>query len=579
MPGVKISALTTASALDGTEIAPVVQGVTTKRTTLQVIADWIVKTSTSFAQSGTGAVSRTMQAKAREWVSVEDFGAVGDGTTDDTTAFTAALTASNCVVLGAKTYVVSQVTIAANKKVVTQGFKTIIQQKNTAGRTNQPIFTVTGGNVEIGTFAAIGNITTDADEWNHVIYINPSAQSSGIILGVIKGTNIRGDVVAMDATSANQIRDVKIAGILGSNIYRSGLSILCGDGVEVGFVDVPSAGYRVVDIEPNGASSGSCDNIKIGYIKGGKFQISGTAANIVGNVQVDAIDADTAYMSNSTPGYGTYATDIACNVHHFKNLSIGSLSAKSFSYANIYCAAGNLGGNVSIGRYFSSGCACGSPGGAEVVVDGCTQLKIDYAITTLPGITKFWLSGNPTLMYVSNVTGSAGRAIEFASRGSRFMNWTWDATGVTATQMFQTDNCVFEGFTITAGTKFLDDTSTGCTLINSTIGSTTFAAAGNDHVVIQSTVETVAIKLGIWDNDYRDNMRIGAYRMWVDADGKMLRKSTDPASDTDGTSVGLGSTQATIGANGAASALTANPVGYAKVRIAGTQYIVPYYNP
>ena len=39
--------------------------------------------SGSFTQAGTGAVTRTMQAKAREILSVMDFGAVGDGVTDD----------------------------------------------------------------------------------------------------------------------------------------------------------------------------------------------------------------------------------------------------------------------------------------------------------------------------------------------------------------------------------------------------------------------------------------------------------------------------------------------------------------
>ena len=48
-------------------------------------------TTVNFLQAGTGAVTRTMQAKGRERISVLDFGATGDGTTDDTTAFTNAL--------------------------------------------------------------------------------------------------------------------------------------------------------------------------------------------------------------------------------------------------------------------------------------------------------------------------------------------------------------------------------------------------------------------------------------------------------------------------------------------------------
>jgi hypothetical protein len=91
MADIKISQLPAATTpLTGAEIFPLVQSSVTVNASLNNISAAILNSDANFTAAGSGAVPRTIQSKLRDMVSVYDFGAVGDGVTDDSAAIQAA---------------------------------------------------------------------------------------------------------------------------------------------------------------------------------------------------------------------------------------------------------------------------------------------------------------------------------------------------------------------------------------------------------------------------------------------------------------------------------------------------------
>lgn len=176
-------------------------------------------TNVGFLQSGAGAVPRTVQAKERDIVSVKDFGAVGDGVTDDTAAIVAWLAVGGRLYAPRPTVsykYTSNLTPVSNSEIYGDGDSTVFK-----GGANCKGFTLTGlSNVVLRDFKIDGNRTNFATVTNDAIFVDWTG---------IAGSNIDIDHVT--------VRDPAGAGIIALAAVGTPSS-----GLRVNFCDVQNTG-------------------------------------------------------------------------------------------------------------------------------------------------------------------------------------------------------------------------------------------------------------------------------------------------------------------------------------------------
>jgi hypothetical protein len=148
-----------------------------------------------YTPAGTGAVATTVQAKLRESVSVKDFGAVGDGVTDDTVAIQAALNVTGTVFIQPGTYKISSSLVVKNyTHLIGAGqYNTFLQYTGTgdAIQINNPINSSTASYITLEHFAVnyIGTpaagkacIADTGSTFLHINHVSTYGGKYGLIL-------------------------------------------------------------------------------------------------------------------------------------------------------------------------------------------------------------------------------------------------------------------------------------------------------------------------------------------------------------------------------------------------------------
>ena len=298
-----------------------------------------------FTQSGTGAIQRTVENKLKDTVSVKDFGAVGDGTTNDTAAFVAALAASDSVFVPIGSYVISStVTIAARKSLVGAGSKTIILSSVTAGT---PAFRLgAAGSASVNYYPILESLT-----------IEPSVSGSvGVLLYQTVSASVRNVFVNSPNLNAN-ITGFKIDGGDHSsffNVLQNCYALHC----QIGY-DIFSSGSNYATQQIFIDCSAFCDLVygattSIGMrftgpsgvdtsVYGGNMENCGTGIKLITST---GINFNGVRFEDNTTDIDINATTVNCTFIACKNI---------LTAVGIPGSGDGYGGNVFIGNNGAAG--------------------------------------------------------------------------------------------------------------------------------------------------------------------------------------------------------------------------------
>lgn len=180
-----------------------------------------------------GGVSTTVEAKLAQTVSVIDFGAIGDGVTDDTAAIQAALDSGAGAIYFPEEYIflTETVSVPSNRMLHGRGTLKLKQNTNKWIIENKDLST---GNTNIRIYDLTLDGNKDNQSGSSLLYGVYFSRVTDSIIEGLKINNCKEDAILLGSSGINEkCERVKVFKNICTNNSRNGISIVAGDFCEV----------------------------------------------------------------------------------------------------------------------------------------------------------------------------------------------------------------------------------------------------------------------------------------------------------------------------------------------------------
>jgi hypothetical protein len=370
-----------------------------------------------FIAAGTGAVTRTAQAKMRDFVSVKDYGAVGNGVANDTAAVQAAINTGSDIYFPAGNYACGPLTQSTNfQRFHAQGQVNIIKNANGVLLTSTGIYVEFNGIQFVGTGFTGDNINSTG---SNPRFINCSSYGTpGRALkatgGHVQILGTCGNFATTDATSSGYDIEIGVSGT--ATLYHQLVGV---------YTSQATGGILLVDTGSHVISGGQFGklNIKRGTGPAGVNGGMTTNARILGDVTVES--------SNSTFSGNQFSTQ---TITFALGTSQHTLDASNNTINSTLVNNGNANSVIvkSVGT--------GSPGGIILQYgQDSSNVRVRYDSSQMfLEDSAFHMSNNKNI-YFNDSSGSAKNGMALSSSddwfigsdtGANFMNIASGSGGI-----------------------------------------------------------------------------------------------------------------------------------------------------